>query len=190
MDENSALPPLPPAPPTVPGPVPQQKTQSSWPVVLGTIAVVLATLSVLAILIAVVTPMLTSNYGEMFGEDFADQMRGLTLVGAVVSACVAVLLLAGGISLLRRRRRSIATIKIWAALKIIVTFVGTMYGLTHQPDYAAMNTQTPGGPPVGLMQTFSTVGAVLGILWGCALPVFMLLWFRRSRIKEETAGWA
>jgi hypothetical protein len=29
-----------------------------------------------------------------------------------------------------------------------------------------------------------------GLIWGFALPVFMLIWFSRGKIKHEVAEWS
>ena len=33
------------------------------------------------------------------------------------------------------------------------------------------------------------LGACVGLVIGCALPVFMFIWFSRRAIREEVAGW-
>jgi len=33
-------------------------------------------------------------------------------------------------------------------------------------------------------------GAAVGLAWGAALPVFMLVWLARDRIRRHTAKWA
>ena len=39
------------------------------------------------------------------------------------------------------------------------------------------------------MATFGLAGAIVSLLFYWALPVFVLIWFSRSRIRAETAGW-
>jgi hypothetical protein len=34
------------------------------------------------------------------------------------------------------------------------------------------------------------VGSCFAIAFGWALPVFMLIWFSRSKIRSEVRGWA
>jgi hypothetical protein len=40
------------------------------------------------------------------------------------------------------------------------------------------------------MAIFSYIGMGFAIIWGWALPVFFLLWFRREVIRAEIAGWS
>lgn len=41
----------------------------------------------------------------------------------------------------------------------------------------------------GIWQTIVWFGAVFGWLWIAALPVFLLVWLNRSRVKAEIASW-
>jgi hypothetical protein len=33
------------------------------------------------------------------------------------------------------------------------------------------------------------IGTILGIAWGCALPIFMIVWFTRSKVRAEVSTW-
>ncbi len=43
--------------------------------------------------------------------------------------------------------------------------------------------------PVAFQQTMILFGSALGLIWGWALPVFLIIWFRRQVIKNEVATW-
>jgi len=50
--------------------------------------------------------------------------------------------------------------------------------------------------PAAMLGVFGTVMAIIGpmilvfaIVWGWALPIFMLIWFSRRKIKAEIAQW-
>ena len=115
-----------------------------------------------------------------------------TVVVSLLSAAVAILLLAAGIGLVQRRRWSPRVFTIWAPLKIVLAIASTVVGWAIQQEtMEAMRTQVPGmgalGP--GTMESFASVGAVFALLWGCALPVFVLIWFARGSIKAQVAEW-
>jgi len=35
----------------------------------------------------------------------------------------------------------------------------------------------------------SVVGAVIGIAWGWCLPIFMIIWFMRPKVRRDIATW-
>jgi len=53
--------------------------------------------------------------------------------------------------------------------------------------------QSSGGIPMpfggGFYDVMIVVTLVFGLAWGWALPVFLLIWLSRGKIKNDVAGW-
>jgi hypothetical protein len=95
--------------------------------------------------------------------------------------------------LVRRRAVARTLCMSWAGIKIIFAIVNTIVSFMMQPGQiqsappqgaAAITTsmQTMEGPIVIFFQ-------LINLAWALALPVFMLIWFNRTKIKDEVATW-
>jgi hypothetical protein len=40
-----------------------------------------------------------------------------------------------------------------------------------------------------VIETVGTVSMVVGVLWACALPSFLILWLNRRPIRKQMADW-
>ena len=60
----------------------------------------------------------------------------------------------------------------------------------NETQFEAMqqDPNTPGNFG-SILSTMGLAGAILGVLWSWALPVFMLIWFARPAIRREVKGW-
>jgi hypothetical protein len=56
-----------------------------------------------------------------------------------------------------------------------------MRAMQSDPNMAKM--------PYGFMFFGGLIGAVFGLAWGWAYPIFLLIWLHRPVIKQETATW-
>ena len=56
------------------------------------------------------------------------------------------------------------------------------------PEAAAQAEQMV-GMVSGITEIATVVGMVLGMAWLMVLPVFMLIWFIRPKIRKEMVGW-
>ena len=77
----------------------------------------------------------------------------------------------------------------WAVLKMILAVAGSFLGFVMvQEQFGQMSQQNL---PVGgsTFVVMGVVGVVGGVLWGCAYPVFLLIWFSRAEVKTEYAQW-
>ncbi len=75
---------------------------------------------------------------------------------------------------------------------MVVVVVNAIVGVLIQQEFLQeMQAQDPNLAVIGTtaMQGFAAVGVVFALLWGLALPVFMLIWFARRTIKEQVAQW-
>lgn len=105
---------------------------------------------------------------------------------AVLGLALACMLTAGGIGLLLRRRWAAGLLVWWAWLKIILSAASL---LVTVPFMLNAMDQTGAGSPVPMMPIMMA-SLVLGLLWAWALPVFIIIWFRRSATRGEVAGWS
>lgn len=194
-DDPPATPLAPPVRPTGP-PIPARR--SDWPGVLGVIAIVLASLGILGACWGIAASLLLDAafpgsflFGVGAPVTTAAWQVWLALSQAA-TGIVAGLLLAAGIGLVRRRRWGVRASCCWAILKMIVVVLWTAvsYG-AQQAQFRQTALSNPGMPvpPTGLVTIAMLVGVGFTILWGWALPVFMLIWFSRGRIKNEVAEW-
>ncbi len=188
----------PPVEPSVPfgSPVP-----SSWPRPIGIVCLVFGVLGILgglfAIVAAIVGPKIANAFAEMGRAGMVpDQMQD-HMVWAISSAgigfCLAVVLCIAGIGIIRRRPSGIRRAKAWAWLRMVFAVAEAVFGYGIQVEaFEAMRHQDPG--------TFSTLPPMFGpwvavftsgltVIWGCALPLFLLIWFKRKRISEDVATW-
>ena len=96
------------------------------------------------------------------------------------------LLLAGGILLIKRRARAINALKIWAALRIpLVVASGALVLVTQNALREVREVlDAPSVPFAAVM-----AANVFWLVFGCALPVFVLIWFARERVKTEIRRW-
>jgi len=188
-----------PTPPVVPGAVAARQGPSSWPIPIGVIAIVLGSLGALGGLSGVLSPLYIKFMksamppGQASAMDITERWMAYTVTAAAVSMILAIVLLVAGIGIVRRQAWSCGLVKTWACLKIVlVLFTGVMQGVIQKESFAVIQQQPMLGGPVSqtcLVGVFIGAAAVT-LLWGWALPVFMLIWFRRRTIQEETASWA
>lgn len=185
------------APPTEAGPL--AAPVSSWPTTLGIIAIIFgagAMLTTAATLAStkwshLQNAQMDANSAAML-QAVQAKWRPFTVGTSAVYLVLGVLLLYAGILLLKRRSSSARIIRWWSALKLGSVLANSVVGyFVTRETMAAIATNTPGLPPMGQMQeTFVFFGVLLGLAWGCALPIFMLIWFSRNRIKQEMAHWS
>jgi hypothetical protein len=55
-------------------------------------------------------------------------------------------------------------------------------GINQAPEVEAMMKSVEGG--------LADAAVVAAALWASAYPIFLLIWFGRSKIRREIAGWA
>ena len=183
------------APPTQPGTIASPQRPANWPTAIGTIAIVFGTLGTLGGLLGALSPVTIAIFSEFMlpgQEEGLQQTMAWSVAYGIGGMIIAILLLIAGIRLRSRRRQAVVLIRTWAIVKILLSVGGTVIGyqsvqlqmeaIQNDPSSPIMNT--------GIMGTFGMVGMVVGLLWAFVLPVFMLAWFARKKIKSETESWA
>jgi len=133
--------------------------------------------------------------GNVHVTDTTRAWAAWTISLSAVATVLGLLLLAGGVGLVRRRHWSRAALICWAVLKIILAvangllvWVVQQQGLQEQsrmmgPGFA------PGGAGATTVKAVTFFSLAFAILWGWALPVFLLIWFSRRSIKAQMAQW-
>ncbi len=194
-------------PPSATAPARAPEGNSTWPVVLGIVALVFGVAGFLGnlwgtVATSVAEGLVSSLTGELSGQE-EDVVRvvfeitrswrlwtvGVALIGALVSG----LLLVGGILLLLRRAAAASLLKLWAVVRMVMVIVGGYVGLQVQREIMAAMHDLLGAEmdqiPQGLVAATTAFGMMFGIMFGWALPVFVLIWFARQKIKDEVDGW-
>ena len=196
-------PPTPITPPTDAGAIPPRKT--TWPMVLGIIAIILGSLATLRGCMGIGSSAIFGLFASAMPEEQAEMMEAtkafapLIMISSGLTMAIAIILLIGGIGLTKRNPRSPKTCKIWAGLKMVLVVYGSIVTfLSTQAQMEAMQRMLEEDPNTAGMIPgfFGTLMAIVGpvilvfaIVWGWALPVFMLIWFSRRKIKDEIAQW-
>ncbi|UCD76346.1 MAG: hypothetical protein JSV91_05360 [Phycisphaerales bacterium] len=182
---------VPEAPPTVGAPVIQR--QSAWPTVVGVIAIVWAILSYLGACFNLVMPWFLPVYHELVSRSMPpSEIRVLeatvppaewAIITGLVALILATLLTVGAVRLLKRRQSGATLCNLWAAVSVFWVFAGLAINsllMISRGGEELLNSP---------MIIGAILGACVGLGIGCALPVFMLIWFSRLAIREEVAEW-
>jgi hypothetical protein len=129
----------------------------------------------------------------------------LALIGLVIPVMIlGVMLLTGGIGLVRRRRSSIGLLKKWAVLRIVMLLVGIVVTILTAPTQIQIQKQvydfqvkmmeqakrTP-PPPKSDEQIWQGIMLQTGIAMGCfAIYPFVLgLYISGKKVTAEVAEW-
>jgi hypothetical protein len=195
-DDTTTSNPFPPAapsaPPTQPGPLSATPRPPAWPTVLGVISIVFGAGGLFFGLLSMLMPIVLKAAGAaQAGVSLAaEQLQPWTLALHFASFCLAGLLLTAGILIVRRRPAAPTLTFVWAVLRmILVVFAATMAYSAQKAQFAAMSGQ-PGSPPPSVSAVIAIGTAIFALLWGWAWPVFLLIWFSRSKVKAHVATWS
>jgi len=182
---------------------PHAASRSGWPMTVGVITIIFGALGLLAgcagvgfmLFIEPLTSALADASGQSidsFGLAGMIEWKGWIVATTVVAALVALPLLAGGIGLTRRRSRSRPILVTWAIAKMALAAAnGVLSLMVNRSQFdAAQENPVTAGMSAELSKMMSDGFTVVGVLWGWALPVFLLVWFSRRAIKEDMATWS
>lgn len=199
-------------PPVEQGPLSVTRPPTVWPTVLGVIAIVFGAGGTLSNTCGTVAnlfmPFILGSMAKVAGPGgsvveaqvrMSQHYAMFMVIGSLASLAVAVMLLIGGIGLLKRKARSVRILKIWAIVRLLVAIPLSILGHRIGTEmFVAMEqaaAQSSKGAPMplwfpGFLSSMGALGVVIGFMWAAALPVFMLIWFSRKAIKAEVAGWS
>ncbi len=185
------------APPTQPGAIAAPVKRSTWPMVIGILAIVLGGGGFLTGAWGAISSVIFEKFMASIPQQRAmltvmQEWRAWNVASSLLTATAGVLLLIAGISLVMKRPRARKIITTWALIKIVAVVFTSILTVKVQEDMFAAMRQDPNMPPMGgtFYAAMGVFGMAVGLLWGWAFPIFVLIWFRRKKIKSEVAGWA
>jgi hypothetical protein len=172
------------APPTTPEALDLEQGRSSWPTVIGVIAVILAAGGILIAVWRLLGPLITGASGAKAPPQ---ELRHWASFSQALSVGLSVLLLVAGVELLRRHRWGVSLARAWsiAYMILLVVFSPLTYKLALLE--AAKQVQKTSGMTPKVIAEF---GIGTSICFGCVVPVFLLIWFSRRKIRSEVATWS
>lgn len=193
-------PPAPPAhPPTDPHTMPAAvRPPPTWPAAIGIVSIVLGSLGALGGCWGMIAPfMMGAIFDAMPDEaaamtDVFQQWAWWMAITSLVGMGFAICLILVGVGSLKRRPwtpRAVTGWSIAAIVYILIYAIGNF--LMQQTQFEAMARQTGTMPPMSsvFFEAIPVFSAAVMILFGWSLPVFLLIWFRRPKIRSEIAGW-
>ena len=180
-----------------PSPADPKPTGTTWPDVMGIIAMILGAIGILSkmgtILYPVFRPFALRVISRSTPPGTIESFLGflpdtmVVMISGLIEMALAVLLLIGGYLLKSRRRQGIQLLRIWAWISIPWAVLET--------GFASMMVRRilPSLPHVGSWDWpvggFVHVGIFFGLMVSLAVPIFILAWFGSRSISSETAGW-
>jgi hypothetical protein len=190
-------------PPPLPKPALHPRDPVPWPLPIGTVAIILGVLGTLWGGIRIAQAFMGQIGGAGGPSEGIDTEAVETVIAkwqpvAIATGAlyipVGLILLAGGILLIKRRPLCVPVIRVWAILKLIAVGVNSYFQYLMATDQmAVMFSEGALGSDLNVVKSVSdaTVIAViiLAVLWMSALPFFLLFWFGRPRIRSEIVMW-
>ena len=198
---------------TVPPPL-AKPSASTWPKTIGIIAIIFGVGGIFQGILSPLSLFLTRQQMQAFVDQGADQARvdeyltRLTTnayMSLGVYLVLAVLLLTGGILLLKRRKVASPLLQTWGVLKILAGgfILFRMSSLTQLQMAIIMESTlataskggagASGGADMAMVNQFTTyavwAGLGFGFLWLAILPVFLIIWFNRRKVSEQIETW-
>ena len=182
-------------PPQQPGEIGGPEQAATWPKIIGVISIVFGSVACLSGAWGLLAPRLMEAVAVKAPQSQAAPFAAMEgwgtwiVVSSALTMLIAPVLLVAGIDLVRRRRRGIKLGRVWAVLKMIFAVAGSYLGFVMiQEQFRQMPQQKL---PVGgdFFVVMGVVGAVAGVLWSCAYPVFLLIWFSRAKVRTEYTQW-
>lgn len=186
-------------PPTQAGPLakpalygPGGSVPPVWPTVIGVIAAVLGSLDVLGGIWAVLSPVLLKTLlANVAANPNMPQFDAQwAVISGVVAIALGIFLIIVGAGIAKRASWSPKAARTWSIVKIVYVLAGVIIGFSMQQQAASAATQTSGPGMVVSTNAIMIPGLCLGLVWGWALPVFLLIWFGRASVKEQVSKWS
>jgi hypothetical protein len=165
--------------------------------VIGTIVVIFGAMGIVGGLCGAVSPMIMKAITSAVpaGQEAIGSLEVMKrwsewIVGnSLLRTALGTLLLAAGIGLLKQRSWARLTCLTWACARVAFAPVEAYVGHLMQVESLDQMARQGPSPPAAVMGVAFALGAFIGLAWAWALPVFMLVWLSRRKIREEVAGW-
>lgn len=183
-------PPVPPdAAPTEPLPYAYSVVPSKWPTAVGVISIIYAGLILLSTSINTVQQFWQAASNRDMMAALPSWYGAYQAATTILRMALGVLLLVGGILLLRRRPASRGLHLAWAWGAAALTVLGFAIALWMMPvvEREVQRAMPPGAGPMATGAVW--IGVIGGFVIGLVYPIFVLAWFHRGRIRQEVALW-
>jgi hypothetical protein len=119
-------------------------------------------------------------------QQFPEWWGAYQLIGGVFGLITKILLLIGGICLIRRRPAGLPLSVAYALLELIACVIALFIVL---PVMANIDMAAP-GPAGPSMKPIMMGSMLMGVLVGAVYPIFLLIWFARPSIRRDVRSWA
>jgi len=156
-----------------------------WPIVIGVLSIVFGSLGLLC------TPinMLQMQVGETAQTSrmiFPEWYLRVTLVESLFGLVLAGVLLTAGILAVRRKPACRGFHLAYAVLTLVQLVIGGIlyYRMVGEVDLSGLKQPVQSAARMGLR-----IGGAAMIL-GAIYPVFLLIWFSRTKIRDQVRQWA
>ncbi len=194
-------------PPPV-GPDLDETPPTSWPRTVGTISIVYGALGLLCQSAMNAGAMFSEFFLKMGGMDveFPMLFKVLSGITMVVMWVLGIILIVGGVKLIRRRRVAVGLLKTWVVLRILVMIAGVVSAVVFLPlnmqlqeqILEATNKQAREGGRSDQVREFDEDSAWrTTVIWTAvasaafsAYPLFLGLYLSRRKIVAEVEQWA
>jgi hypothetical protein len=177
-------------------PVNQAATEQAavWPMTIGVLGITFSTFGIMGGCVTIAAPWIIRAFAEKMPEKdratltMFDQWTSWIVIDAVAWLVLSIAMVIACINLMRHRGSSRSLILIWAILKIGYSLGDSV--LSYVMATSAFSQSENASPaPGGFLGLVGISGAVLNFLFYAALPVVMIIWFSRTKIKSEMATW-
>jgi TRAP-type C4-dicarboxylate transport system permease small subunit len=119
-------------------------------------------------------------------------MQGWMIFLNVLTVLIAILLIVGGAKLMKRQAQCRMMLLSWAALKILLAVIGSVLGYFSLLDQIAAVEKSGTATPAMSQSATQLMGLFsmgFGFLWAIAGAVFIIIWFKREKIRSEVSSW-
>lgn len=205
MDEHTtpSTPPQPPQPPRFSPPTNAETTPTtrppSWPTTIGVLSLVFAGLSTLGGIVGILGAIFfdtLANFSAGTGPQGVDAYTQLTLdvqqdfmlwsaLSMLLFLAVTALLAAAGITALQRKPITRTLHLAYAAGRLLSTAATTLVTIVIQLEIENRATALNIQPTFTSSSAIAIAGAVLGAAWYLTYPAFCLIWFSRTKVKQD-----
>ncbi len=169
-------------PPSQTPPPQKAPSKSSWPTAIGVISIVLGSLGLICTPLSALVNKFNPQAKDMQAK-FPDWWMTYSTASLPVGIALAVLLLVAGICLLKRIHASRALHLTYAGANIAWAVIGSIMVITVLfPSF--LESDMPKAVAMGAIG-----GAIVGMAFGMVWPIFLLVWFRRRKIRQQVQGW-
>lgn len=135
-------------------------------------------------------------------DEYLSRLAAHSYLSLAVHASLGLLLLAGGIFLIKRRKIASPLLQTWSILKILaggfvifrsVSLSTLQMQILMEPTMTSASSVRGGGGEMEMIHQITTyamwAGLGFGFLWLAILPVFFIIWFNRRKVIDQVKTW-